>query len=80
MDNALLVVLICQGSAAVLKEVCKKRESFLENNGKYLSPKDRARYNGKIRFFGFFEKLLKIGSILYFILAMILNFSRLILN
>lgn len=80
MDNPIMVMLICQGSAMVLNEVCKKRESFLENNGKYLSPKDKERYNQKIRILGFFEKLLKIGGILYFILVMILNFGRLIIK
>ncbi len=80
MDKTILVLIICQGSAAVLNAVCIQRKNYLETNDKYLSPKTKSRYKGNIRFYDFFEKLLKIGSILYFVLSMILNFGRLILN
>lgn len=80
MDTTLLVLLICQGSAVVLNAVCTQKKNYLEVNDKYLSPKDKTRYSNKIRIFVFFEKLLKTGSILYFLLSLILNFGRLILT
>lgn len=80
MNNTLLVLIICQGSAVILNTACINQKTYLEKNDKYLSPKEKSRYKSKIRFFVFFEKLLKYGSVIYFVLFFILNFLQLFLN
>lgn len=73
MSYAILVFMLCQFSSAVLDYTKSVHSSMLETNSKKMSPKEKLRYERKSVFFSFFSKLLKYGSAIYLILAVLLQ-------
>lgn len=76
MQRLVLVFIICQGSATILDETAKVQKNFFESNKNKLSPKEKLRYENKIRFFNIFGKFLRYGSIVYLVLSIILEVMR----
>lgn len=71
MNFTVIVVLLCQFSAAILEQTLNALNDNVEQNSKRMSPKEKLRYERKKIFFGFFSKFLKYGSMAYLILAVI---------
>lgn len=73
MKNSLLFFVICQGSATILDEAAKAQKNVFESNKNKLPPKEKLRYENKIRFFNIFGKFLRYGCIVYLVLSIILE-------
>lgn len=74
MKNSLWIfVIICQVSATILDEAAKAQKNVFESNKNNLSPKEKLRYENKIRLFNIFGKFLGYGSVVYLVLSIILE-------
>lgn len=73
MKNTLLIFIICQGVTAILDEAMKAQKNVFESNKEKPSPKEKLRYENKIRFFNIFGKFLRYGSMVYLVLSIILE-------
>lgn len=73
MRSAILLFMACQLSGLVLGEAKKALTGKLENNGKNMSPKEKAKYEQKIRISKFFGNFLTFGSAVYLILSFVLE-------
>lgn len=73
MKNSFLLFVICQVSAIILDEAAKAQKNIFESNKNNLSPKEKIRYENKVRLFNIFGKFLRYGSAVYLVLSIILE-------
>lgn len=73
MRSAILLFMVCQMSGLVLGEAKKALTGNLENNGKNMSPKEKAKCEQKIRISKFFGSFLTFGGATYLILSFALE-------
>lgn len=73
MNYTVIVFLLCQCSSAILEQAKNTQKNIIETNGGKMSPKEKNRKERIIDCFGFFAKLLKYGSAVYFLLSLVLQ-------